>query len=120
MDKPEDQFELWNLRVEVCGDPGAMVCSHIPGEYFDVKGENLEFSGSTTFSMYALAAILPLLPAKQRMTHPNDWMTTDAEIACPDPNCGARFRITRTDKSVFRHSETTLVPLPAPSREPDD
>ena len=46
------------------------------------------------------------------MTDDNDWMTTDTEIACPDPNCGARFRISRTGKSAFRHSETTVVPLP--------
>jgi uncharacterized repeat protein (TIGR04076 family) len=117
MTKPEDEFELWDLRVEVHGDPSAMVCSHKPGDCFEVKGENLYFSGKQSFSMYALAAILPLLPAKQRMTHENDWMTTDAEIACPDPNCAARFRIIRTGKSTFRHSETTVVPL---AREPND
>ena len=33
------------------------------------------------FSLYSLAALLPLLPAKQRVTHPNDWMTTDSELA---------------------------------------
>ena len=38
-------------------------------------------------------------------------MTTDTEIACPDPHCGAIFRITRTGKSIFRHSEVTRVPL---------
>ncbi len=27
------------------------------------------------------AAVLPLLAAKQRPTHANDWMTTDAEVA---------------------------------------
>ncbi len=108
-----DEFELWNLRVEVVGDPDSMVCGHEVGEYFEVSGENLTFPAGQSFSMYALAAILPLLPAKQRMTHDNDWMTTDAEIACPDPNCGARFRITRTDKTAFRHSETTVVPLTA-------
>ena len=108
-----DEFELWDLRVEVTGDPDSMVCSHTAGESFVVRGENLTFSAGQTFSMYALAAILPLLPAKQRITHANDWMTTDAEIACPDPHCGARFRITRTGKSTFRHSETTRVPLPA-------
>jgi uncharacterized repeat protein (TIGR04076 family) len=53
------------------------------------------------------------LPAKQRPTHPNDWMTTDADIACPDPHCGGRFRITRTGTSTFRHADVTLVPLPA-------
>jgi uncharacterized repeat protein (TIGR04076 family) len=62
--------------------------------------------------MYALAALLPLLPAKQRNTSPNDWMTTDADIACPDPNCGARFRITRTSRRSFRHQDVTVVPLP--------
>jgi uncharacterized repeat protein (TIGR04076 family) len=55
--------------------------------------------------------VLPLLAAKQRTTHPNDWMTTDAEIACPDPNCGSRLRIVRTGMRMFRHGETTVVPL---------
>jgi hypothetical protein len=39
-------------------------------------------------------------------------MTTDAEIACPDPYCGGRFRITRTGTTTFRHGEVTRVPLP--------
>ena len=108
-----DEFELWDLRVEVVGDQDAMVCSHQVGDYFEVSGENLSFPAGLSFSMYSLAAILPLLPAKQRMTHAHDWMTTDAEIACPDPHCGARFRSTRSGKTTFRHSETTVVPLPA-------
>ena len=109
---PNDEFELWDLRVEVMGEPQEMVCNHVPGDYFELSGENLSFPTGVPFSIYALAAILPMLPAKQRMTHANDWMTTDAEIACPDPHCGARFRITRTGKKTFRHSETTVVPLP--------
>lgn len=108
-----DEFELWDLRVEVVGDQDAMVCDHRVGDYFELSGENLSFPNDRPFSLYALAAILPLLPAKQRMTHNNDWMTTDAEIACPDPNCGARFLIVRTGKATFRHSETTVVPLSA-------
>ncbi len=107
-----DEFELWDLKVEVIGDPDSMVCRHSPGNSFTVTGEDLVFSSGQSFSMYALAAILPLLPAKQRMTHEHDWMTTDSDIACPDPNCQARFRISRTGKSTFRHSETTVVPLP--------
>ena len=115
--RTNDEFELWDLRVEVVGEPDQMVCDHQPGDAFDVCGENLRFPEGRSFSMYALAAILPLLPAKQRMTHEHDWMTTDNDIACPDPHCGARFRITRTGKSTFRHSETTVVPLP---RDNDD
>lgn len=107
-----DTFELWDLRVEVVGDPDSFVCGHAVGDTFEVSGENLRFGPGQTFSMYALSALLPLLPAKQRMTDRNDWMTTDGEVACPDPNCGARFRISRTGKTTFRHSETTVVPLP--------
>ena len=61
----------------------------------------------------ASPALLPLIPAKQRPTAAADWMTTDALIACPDPNCGARFRISRTGLRRFRHGECTVVPLPA-------
>ena len=106
-----DEFDLWDLRVEVVGNQQNMVCGHRVGDYFEVRGENLTLPADQSFSIYALAAILPLLPAKQRLTHKNDWMSTDAEIACPDPHCGARFKITRTGKSTFRHSETTVVPL---------
>ena len=75
-------------------------------------GGDLTLSIVAVLAIYALAALLPLLPAKQRDTHPNDWMTTDVEIAGPDPNCGARYRITRTKRRRFRHAETTAVPLP--------
>jgi uncharacterized repeat protein (TIGR04076 family) len=113
----DDQFQLYDLRVEVVATERPMVCSHTAGEWFAVRGENLCFDDTRAFSLYALAALLPLLPAKQRVTHPNDWMTTDADIACPDPHCGARFRITRTGVRTFRHSEVTVVPLHG--REPN-
>ena len=64
-----------------------------------------------TSGPYSLAAIMPLLAAKQRETHPNDWMTSDAEVACPDPNCPSRFRITRLGKRRFSHAQTTAVPV---------
>ena len=38
-------------------------------------------------------------------------MSTDAYIACPDPNCGARFKITRTKLRRQYHSACTVVPL---------
>jgi uncharacterized repeat protein (TIGR04076 family) len=109
---PDDVFELYDLRVEVIAGERPMVCSHRTGHAFDVHGENLVFTVPASFSMYSLAALLPLLPAKQRDTQANDWMTTDADIACPDPNCGARFRITRTGRRRFRHQDVTAVPLP--------
>ena len=106
-----DEFTLYDLRIEVSAGDQPMVCNHRVGDSFTLSGENLAFPPGQTFPLYPLAAILPLLPAKQRETDPNDWMTTDAEIACPDPHCGARFRITRTGKRTFRHGEVTRVGL---------
>ncbi len=107
-----DSFALFNLHVEVIESNRPFVCSHHIGQGFDVIGENLIFPSGGSFSLYALAALLPLLPAKQRITDSNDWMTTDILIACPDPYCGAQFKINRTKKCTFRHSECTVVPLP--------
>lgn len=112
MPQRDDEFSLWDLRVEVIGGDRPMVCNHKEGDYFELSGENLSLPPGQTFPIYPLAALLPLLPAKQRDTHPHDWMTTDTEIACPDPHCGGRFRIVRTRRRTFRHSEVTLVPLP--------
>lgn len=107
----DDSFELWDLKVEVVATDRPMICSHKAGDYFLLSGENLSLPPGQGFPIYPLAALLPLLPAKQRPTHPHDWMTTDAEVACPDPHCGARFRITRTGRRTFRHAEVTAVPL---------
>ena len=107
------EFELYDLRVEVVAPPDSRVmCNAKIGDRFEVRGEVLHFPPGQGFSMYSLAAIIPLLPAKQRLTAPEDWMSTDAEIACPDPNCPTRFRITRLGKRVFRHADTTAVPMP--------
>ncbi len=81
----QEDFWLYDLEVETVLEGRTPVCRHIEGEKFRVEGENLIFPEHQKISMYALAAILPLLTAKQRETAPHDWMTTDAEIACPDP-----------------------------------
>lgn len=106
-----DTFTLYDLRVEVVATDRPMVCNHQEGDYFELSGENLRFPDGQTFPLYPLAALLPILPAKQRMTDPADWISTDTDIACPDPNCGAVFRITRTGVRTFRHSEVTVVPM---------
>ena len=106
----DDTFTLYDLRVDVIATDRPMVCSHRAGDWFALSGENLSFPAGQTFPLYPLAALLPILPAKQRQTDPNDWMTTDTEVACPDPHCGGRFRITRTGTRTFRHGDVTVVP----------
>ncbi|MFE0016405.1 TIGR04076 family protein [Mesorhizobium sp. NPDC059054] len=111
-ERQDDSFELYDLRVEVTApEGGAIYCGAKVGDYFEMRGEMLHLPPGQGFSIYSLAALLPLLPAKQRPTHKNDWMTTDAEVACPDPNCSSRFRITRTGLRRFSHAQTTAVPL---------
>jgi uncharacterized repeat protein (TIGR04076 family) len=107
----DDSFDLYDLKVEwVAGDKPCW-CHAREGDHFTLSGEQIEMAPGTKWSLYTMSAILPLLPAKQRETHANDWMTTDALIACPDPGCGSQFRVTRTGKRTFRHSETTAVEL---------
>ncbi|NKB35603.1 MAG: TIGR04076 family protein [Gammaproteobacteria bacterium] len=111
----DDFYELYDLKVEVksSDDGKPMVCNHKLGDYFTVTDDDLiEFPPGVRFPMFTLAAILPVLPAKQRETSKYDWMSTDAVIACPDPNCGGRFHISRGEKKVYRHSENTLTQTP--------
>jgi len=110
----DDSFELYDLRVEaVIPEGGKVYCGAKPGDHFDLRGEMLTLPPGQGFSIYSIAAVLPLLAAKQRATDPNDWMTTDAEIACPDPNCASRLRIVRLGRRRFSHAATTAVPLRA-------
>ena len=111
-ERRDNSFELYDLRVEVVVPEGATIyCGAKAGDFFELRGEMLHLPPGQGISIYSLASVLPLLAAKQRPTHKNDWMTTDAEIACPDPNCGSRLKITRLGLRRFSHSETTAVPL---------
>jgi uncharacterized repeat protein (TIGR04076 family) len=107
-----DDFELYDLRVEVTApEGGAIYCGARPGDHFELRGEMLHLPPGQGFSIYSLAAVLPLLAAKQRPTDRHDWMTSDTEIACPDPHCSTKLRITRLGRRRFSHADTTAVPL---------
>lgn len=98
----DEDVVLFDLSVEVRRrEDRPFVCSHEEGLAFRVVGENLLFD-QPAFSLYALAAILPLLPAKQRTAVDADWMAQDTDIACPDAACGAVFRIRRTGRTTFK------------------
>ncbi|MBB3182242.1 aldo/keto reductase [Variovorax sp. Sphag1AA] len=110
----EHAFTIHDLRVEVVAPDGAkLYCGANVGDYFELRGEMLHLPPGQGFSIYSLGALLPLLAAKQRHIDPNDWMSTDADIACPDPNCPSRFRISRTNPRTFRHADTTAVVHPS-------
>lgn len=108
--RDDDAFELYDLKVEVVAPEGArLYCSAQVGDSFELRGEMLHLPDGQGFSIYSLAAILPLLAAKQRVTDRNDWMTSATEVACPDPDCPSRLRITRTGTRTFHLHDVAAV-----------
>ncbi|MBU2108530.1 MAG: TIGR04076 family protein, partial [Alphaproteobacteria bacterium] len=79
-EQKDDSFEIFDLRVEVVAPEGAPIyCGAKAGDHFELRGEMLHLPPGQGISIYSLASVLPLLAAKQRPSHKNDWMTTDAE-----------------------------------------
>jgi uncharacterized repeat protein (TIGR04076 family) len=97
-------FTLYDLEVSIEGDPQTFLCSHRVGYAFSVIGENLTFADNQQFSMYSLAALLAYLPAKQRDTSEHDWLSRTTLIDCPDPACGAQFKVNRIGQTTFRQA----------------
>ena len=104
-------FELFDLRVVVEEIRGRCTCGHAVGDAFELRGGKLSLPAVRSFCLYALQAAIPLLPAKQRPLHPNDWMATDARVVCPDPLCGLVMRIDRVGRRTLRHDDVSAVPL---------
>ncbi len=104
----DGQFKLANLRVTVVAIEGRSVCGLTVGDYFDVtQSSRIRIPGGRHFCLYALAAVIPLLPAKMRALDPNDWMTRDSLVVCPDPDERLTMRISRTDIVSLRTDELT-------------
>lgn len=82
----DEVTELADLRVVVDRIEGRSVCGLKVGDEFTVtRSSQLRMSPGGHFCLYALAAVLPLLPAKQRALTGGDWLARDCEVACPDP-----------------------------------
>ena len=72
------------------------MCGLKPGDYFEVtESSRVRIPEGKHFCMYALAAVLPLLPAKQRKLPAGDWLERDSLVACPDPDDRVIMRIER-------------------------
>lgn len=102
-----DEFELYDLSVEVESINGNCTCNMNTGDRVFIKGGKLSMPDGKDFCLYALQSVIPLLPAKQRILHPADWMETDTRALCPDPHCGLTMRIDRTEKRVLKHDDVS-------------
>lgn len=99
------KYQLYDIQIETVGDQATFNCSHRVGDALVVRGENISFAeGTTYFSHYALASLIPYIAAKQRAEQPDDWMRFESEIACPDPQCGARFRFVCGRRRIYEYS----------------
>lgn len=104
-----DQFELYDLVIVVEKITGNCTCEMKEGDCFYLKGGKLSLPDGANFCLYALQSTIPLLPAKQRISHPADWMETDARVACPDPACGLIMRIDRERLRVLNHDDVSPI-----------
>ena len=78
------------------------------GDYFEVTNSSeLHIPEGKHFCMYAIASVLPLLPAKQRRLPGDDWLETDSLVACPDPEERLVMRIERTEIVDLDSSQLT-------------
>ncbi len=101
-------FELYDLRITVEAIEGRSVCGLSVGDYFELTDSNrLRIPDGKHFCVYALSSVLPLLAAKQRQLHENDWMERDSLVACPDPDERLIMKIERIGKKQLNSDELT-------------
>jgi len=105
-----DEFELYDLAVVVEKIEGHCTCNMKIGDTVYMRGGKISLPGGADFCLYALQSALPLLPTKQRLNHPADWMETDSRVTCPDPACKLIMRIDRIGKRAFRHNDVSPIP----------
>lgn len=101
-------MRLYDLRVTVERIEGRSVCGLSVGDYFELTESNrLRIPEGRHFCVYALQAVLPLLPAKQRRLPEEDWLERDSLVCCPDPDERVVMRIERIGERTLDADELT-------------
>ncbi|HEX5594490.1 MAG TPA: TIGR04076 family protein [Micromonosporaceae bacterium] len=104
----EPVTDVYDLRVVVERIEGRSVCGLKVGDHIELtESSRLSIPAGGHFCLYALAACLPLLPAKQRPLPDGDWLERDNHVACPDPDERVILRIERTRRRVIPTEELT-------------
>ena len=101
-------MELYDLRVTVERIEGRSVCGLRVGDYFELtESSRVRIPEGRHFCVYALQAVLPLLPAKQRRLPDDDWLEQESLVCCPDPEERLVMRIERIGKRTLRTDDLT-------------
>jgi uncharacterized repeat protein (TIGR04076 family) len=82
-----------DLSVVVERVDGVCTAGMAPGQRAVLRGGGLYLD--QPFCLYALHAVLPLLPAMQRRVETGDWLETERAVICPDPAGNVVLRIDR-------------------------
>jgi uncharacterized repeat protein (TIGR04076 family) len=102
------EMRLYDLRVTVERIEGRSVCGLEAGDYFEVtESSRIRIPEGKHFCIYALQAVLPLLPAKQRRLPETDWLERDSLVCCPDPDERVVMRIERIGERTLQTEELT-------------
>src|SRR4051812_50132763 len=97
---------LYDLRVTVERIEGRSVCGLEVGDYFEVtESSRVRIPDGKHFCLFAIQAVLPLLPAKMRRLPEEDWLEQDNLVCCPDPEEGLVMRIERLGRGPARAGE---------------
>jgi uncharacterized repeat protein (TIGR04076 family) len=101
-------MELYDLRVTVERIEGRSVCGLEVGDWFEVtESSRIRIPEGRHFCIYALQAVLPLLPAKQRRLPDDDWLEQESLVCCPDPEERLVMRIERIGTRTLRAEDLT-------------
>ncbi len=101
-------MQLYDLRVTVDRIEGRSVCGLQVGDYFELtESSRVRIPEGKHFCLYAMQAVLPLLPAKQRQLPAEDWLEQDSLVCCPDPDERLIMRIERIGTRTLESTELT-------------
>jgi uncharacterized repeat protein (TIGR04076 family) len=102
------EFTLFDLRVTVERIEGRSVCGLQVGDFFEVtESSRIRIPPGRHFCIYALAAVIPLLPPRQRRLAPEDWLEQETLVACPDPDERVIMRVERIGERTLRTEDLT-------------
>jgi uncharacterized repeat protein (TIGR04076 family) len=102
------EMRLYDVRVTVERIEGRSVCGLAVGDFFEVtESSRVRIPEGRHFCLYAIQAVLPLLPAKMRRLPDEDWLERDSLVACPDPDERLVMRIERIGERTLVTEDLT-------------
>jgi len=101
-------MRLYDLRVTVERIEGRSVCGLEIGDYFEVtESSRVLIPEGRHFCLFAMQAVLPLLPAKMRRLPDEDWLERESLVCCPDPEERLVMRVERIGERMLVTEELT-------------